>query len=164
MDVFQITLILAIFLCSLVAGFLFAFSSVVMPGIRNLDDREFIRSFQMIDRVIQNNQPVFILVWVGSLVTLVASALFGFVQLDEIGRLLMIIIAPVYVLGVQLPTIAINVPMNNKLQTLVVDTMDGSMLETARKEFEMRWNRWNLIRTILACLVSGLLIVLLFII
>ena len=31
---FQIVLILATFLCSLVAGFLFAFATVVMPGIK----------------------------------------------------------------------------------------------------------------------------------
>jgi hypothetical protein len=43
MGIFQITLILATFLCSLVAGFLFAFAIVAMPGIRSLNDREFIR-------------------------------------------------------------------------------------------------------------------------
>ena len=65
MGIFQIALFLATFLCSLVAGFLFAFALVVMPGIRSLNDREFIRAFQVIDRVIQNNQPIFMLVWVG---------------------------------------------------------------------------------------------------
>ena len=49
----QIALALATFLCSLVAGFLFAFAVVVMPGIRNLGDREFLRAFQEIDGVIQ---------------------------------------------------------------------------------------------------------------
>jgi uncharacterized membrane protein len=37
----------------LVAGFLFAFAAVIMPGIRSLGDRAFIRAFQVIDRVIQ---------------------------------------------------------------------------------------------------------------
>ena len=37
MGIFQIALILATFLCSLVAGFLFAFALVAMPGIRNLN-------------------------------------------------------------------------------------------------------------------------------
>jgi uncharacterized membrane protein len=62
--VFQVLLLLAAFLCSLVAGFLFAFAVVIMPGISPLDDRGFIRAFQLIDRVIQNNQPLFMLVWV----------------------------------------------------------------------------------------------------
>ena len=57
-------MILATFLCSIVAGFLFAFWVVAMPGIRSLNDREFIRAFQVMDRVIQNNQPI--LCWSGS--------------------------------------------------------------------------------------------------
>jgi uncharacterized membrane protein len=55
--IFRIALILATSLCSLVAGFLFAFAIVVMPGIRSLNDREFIRAFQVMDGVIQNNHP-----------------------------------------------------------------------------------------------------------
>ena len=66
MGIFHVSLILATFLCSLVAGFLFAFAIVAMPGIRNLNDRDFIRAFQVMDRVIQNNQPIFMLVWAGS--------------------------------------------------------------------------------------------------
>lgn len=73
MDTFRVTLIVATFLCTLVAGFVFAFGVVVMPGIRTLSDGEFLRVFQVMDRVIQNNQPVFMLVWVGSVVALLGS-------------------------------------------------------------------------------------------
>ena len=102
--IFQIVLILATFLSSLVAGLLFVFAIVVMPGIRSLNDREFIRAFQVMDGVIQNNQPLFILVWVGSAVALVTSAVFGIGQLEGLGRLLIIFAALAYILGVQLPT------------------------------------------------------------
>ena len=108
MEIFQAALILSTFLCSLVAGFLFAFSVVVMPGIRSLNDREFIRAFQVMDRVIQNNQPIFMLVWVGSVVILIISAMLGIGQLDGIERLLLIFAVFVYLLGVQLPTVTIN--------------------------------------------------------
>jgi uncharacterized membrane protein len=74
---FRAVLMFATFLCSLVAGFLFAFAVVVMPGIRSLDDSGFIRAFQVIDRVIQNNQPLFVLVWVGSVFALIAAAVLG---------------------------------------------------------------------------------------
>ncbi len=162
MEVFQITLILATFLCSLVAGLLFAFAIVAMPGIRNLNDREFIRAFQVMDRVIQNNQPIFVLVWVGSVVALVTSAVLGFGQLDGAGRLLMIFAALAYLFGVQLSTFTIKVPLNNKLQTLDVDAMNETTQNTARKDFEPRWNRWNSFRTVFASLASALLMVLLF--
>ena len=162
MGIFQIALILATFLCSQVAGFLFAFAVVTMPGIRSLNDREFIRTFQVMDRVIQNNQPIFMLVWVGSVVTLAISAVLGFGQLDGAGRLLIIFAALVYLLGVQLPTITINIPLNNKLQTLDVDAMNETTQKAARKDFESPWNLWNSIRTALASLASILLIILLF--
>ena len=161
--IFQIVLILATFLCSLAAGLLFAFAIVVMPGIRSLNDREFIRAFQVMDGVIQNNQPLFVLVWVGSVVVIIISAVFGFGQLDGVGRLLLILATLAYILGVQLPTITINIPLNNKLQTLDVDAMNETTHKTARKDFEPRWNRWNSIRTAIASLVSALLIILVFI-
>ena len=161
MEIFQIVLFLATFLCSLVAGFLFAFAIVAMPGIRDLNDREFIRAFQVMDGVIQNNQPVFILVWIGSVVTLVASLVLGMGQLDGVGRLLIIFGALAYILGVQLPTATINIPLNKKLQTLDVDALDKTEQEAARKDFEPRWNRWNSIRASFASLTSALLMILL---
>jgi len=162
MGIFQATLILATILCSLVAGFLFAFAVVVMPGIRSLNDREFIRAFQVMDRVIQNNQPIFMLVWVGSVVVLITSVVLGIGQLDGGGRLLIIFATIAYLLGVQLPTITINIPLNNKLQTLDVDTINETEQKAARENFETRWNRWNSIRAVLSSLASALLIVLLF--
>lgn len=159
--IFQTALILTTFLCSLVAGFLFAFAVVVMPGITRLKDREFIRSFQEMDRVIQNNQPVFMFVWIGSVIVLISSAVLGTGQLDGVDRSLIIIATLAYLLGVQLPTIAINVPLNNKLQTLNVDVMNETAHKEAREEFEPRWVRWNSIRTALSSLASVLLIVLL---
>ncbi len=162
MEIFQIALILATFLCSLVAGFLFAFSLVVMPGIRSLNDPAFLRAFQVMDRVIQNNQPIFMLVWVGSVVALVTSTVLGIGGLDGAGRLLLVLASLAYLFGVQLPTVTIHIPLNNRLQTLDVDTLNTTTQETARKDFETRWNRWNSIRTAFASLASALLIILLF--
>ena len=160
--IFYITLILATFLCSLVAGFLFAFALVVMPGIKRLNDWEFIRAFQVVDGIIQNNQPIFVLVWVGSVVLLLTSAVLGIGQLDGTERLLIIFPTLLYLLGVQLPTFTVNVPLNNKLQTLEPDIMDEAKQKLARQEFEPRWNLWNSIRTTLASLTSALLMILLF--
>ena len=161
MEFLQVTLILATFLCSLVAGFLFAFSIVVMPGIKTLGNREYIRAFQAIDGIIQNNQPVFMLVWPGSIITLIIATALGFGQLDAAGRWLLVLSAVAYLSGVQLPTFTINVPLNNRLQSLTVDTMGETECEAERKAFEGRWNHWNGIRTVVSCLVSLLLMFLL---
>ena len=108
LTLFQVLVMLATFLCSLVAGFLFAFAVVIMPGIRSLDDVGFIRAFQVIDRVIQNNQPLFMFVWVGSALSLIAAAVFGLWALGGVDRLILIAAALVYLLCVQLPTAAID--------------------------------------------------------
>jgi len=82
--------------------------------------------------------------------------------LDSTGRLLNIVATLAYLLGVQLPTAAINVPLNNELQSLNVDAVNENTQQTARGTFEPRWNRWNAIRTAVASLVSAPLLILLF--
>ena len=161
MQIMEFVLILATLLCSLVAGFVFAFAVVVMPGIAKLEAREFIRAFQVVDGVIQNNQPVFILVWVGSILALALALLLGVSQLAGGERLLLVVAASTYFFGVQLPTFRINIPLNNKLQTLDLDGMDETSARTARNDFEPRWNRWNSIRTAFASLAAALLMTLL---
>ena len=156
-----IALVLATLSCGLVAGFLFAFAFVVMPGIRHLADGEFIRSFQVIDGIIQNNPPVFIGVWVGSIVTVIAAVVLGFGTLDVVNRWLLVVAASAWLIGVQLPTIVINVPLNNRLQAVDVDAADEAARRAARAVFEARWNRWNVVRTVIATGSSLLLIVVL---
>jgi uncharacterized membrane protein len=161
--IFPIILILATLLCALVAGLLFAFAIVTMPGIKSLNDGEFIRAFQVMDGVIQNNQPIFMLVWMGSALTLLIATVLGFGLLDLLGKSILLAAALLYMFGVQLPTIAINIPLNNQLQKLEVDGMNETTLKTARRAFEPRWNRWNAFRTVIGSLVTTLLIILLFI-
>lgn len=159
--VLQIVLVCATLLCSLVAGLLFAFAVIVMPGIGNLGDREFIRAFQEIDGVIQRGQPIFGLVWLGSAVALVAGLALGLGQLADMERVLLVTAGGLYLFGVQLPTIRINIPLNNELQALQAVHADEAALRSARKRFEGRWNRWNAIRTALAILTAAILVVLL---
>ncbi|MEZ4701257.1 MAG: DUF1772 domain-containing protein [Rhodothermales bacterium] len=154
MELHAIALVLAAFLCSLVAGFLFAFAVVAMPGIKTLDDGAFIRAFQAMDGVIQNNQPLFMVVWLGSVVALIAAAVTGFGHLEGMARWGLIGTALVYLGGVQAPTVLINVPLNNRLQSLDVDALDASSRAAARAAFEGRWNRSNRFRTVVACLVA----------
>lgn len=161
MELIQIAVLLSALLCSLVAGLVLTFAIVVMPGINTLGDRAFLKSFKAMDRVIQNNQPIFMLVWVGSAVVLLGSTVLGIWQLQGLDRMLLIIACAIYLLGVQLPTITINIPLNNHLQSQDLDTMtDSALLETMTR-FEARWLRWNAIRTFLAVLTTVLLLVLL---
>lgn len=161
METFHALLIVATLLCTLVAGFVFAFAVVVMPGIHKLDDKGFLRAFQVMDRVIQDRQPLFMLVWVGSVLSLVAATAVGFGSLDSTGRTLLGAALAAYLLGVQAPTAILNIPLNNKLQTLVIDDLDPAASALARSDFEARWNAANSARTVIAGLVSAALLVLL---
>ena len=50
--VFFVSLILSTFSCALVTGFVFTYAVVVMPGLKQLCDEEFIRAFQVTDAII----------------------------------------------------------------------------------------------------------------
>ena len=62
MEPLHMALLLSILFCSLVAGLLFGFAVVVMPGIAKLADKEYLLAFKHMDGIIQNNQPLFVLV------------------------------------------------------------------------------------------------------
>ncbi len=161
MDITHIAVIAAALSCGLVTGLLFGFVVVAMPGIGTLDDREFLRGFKVMDRVIQDRQPLFMVAWIGSVLAVVATAVLGIVELDGTDRVLAVAAAGVWLLGMQVPTAAINIPLNNTVQALDLDRMDTAALRAARQAFEGRWNRWNAIRTVLGTVATLLLLVLL---
>ena len=161
MELIQLAILLSALLCSLVAGLVFTFAIVVMPGIKTMDDLAFLQSFKAMDRVIQNSQPIFMLVWLGSAAVLLASTLLGIWRLEGLDRILLIIACLIYLFGVHLPTVAINVPLNNHIQSLDLDTLPAPALREVRAGFESRWIRWNGVRTALSILTTTVLLFLL---
>jgi len=161
MTMFDVALLISAFLCSIVAGFLFAYAVVIMPGIARLDDRGFLKAFQVTDRVIQDNQPLFILAWLGSILAVIAAAVLAIGRLAGFELFLMELAALSYILGVQAPTFAINLPLNRQLQALKIDGMDDSSAGTERNNFEQRWNAANRARAVIAAGVTFALLVLL---
>ncbi len=158
---FDVALVSAALTCALVSGLLLGFAVVAMPGLGTLDDRDYIRAFQVMDRVIQNRQPLFMLIWLGSVLTLVAALVLGLGELAGGRRLLLMVATLVYLVGVQVPTATVNIPLNNEIQQVDVDAASTAEAAEARERFEARWNRWNAIRTILGCATSLALLVLL---
>lgn len=57
MHAFPVTLLVATLLCTLAAGFLFAFAVVVLPGLRSMSAGACLSAFQVMDRVIQKSDP-----------------------------------------------------------------------------------------------------------
>ena len=116
MDLLDISLIFSITFCSLVSGFIFTYAIVVMPGLSNLNDKEFLRAFQVTDAVIQNNQPIFMFTWIGSIVSLLSTILTSVAGFGLSETWLVVLFSVVYLLGVHGVTIAIHIPLNNNIQ------------------------------------------------
>ena len=161
MDLLDISLIFSITLCSLVSGFIFTYAIVVMPGLSNLNDKEFIRAFQVTDAVIQNNQPIFMFTWIGSIVSLLITILISVVNFGLSEAWLIVIISVFYLLGVQGITIAIHIPLNNHIQKVVIEELSDEAITEVRVKFERKWNYFNNIRTSISISVSLLLLILL---
>ena len=159
MDVLDISLIFSILFCTLVTGFIFTYAVIVMPGFSKLDDKEFVRAFQVTDGIIQNNQPLFMLTWIGSIISVLGTVLCAVLSLELRESWLIILCGVVYLLGVQGITIFIHLPLNNKLQKMALDELSNRILREERGKFEKIWNFYNKIRTALAFSVSLLFLV-----
>ena len=161
MDLLDISLIFSITFCSLVSGFIFTYAIVVMPGLSNLNDKEFIRAFQVTDAVIQNNQPIFMFTWIGSIVSLLGTILTSVVGFGLLETWLVVLFSVVYLLGVHGITIAIHIPLNNNIQKVLIEGLNGKAIMDERVKFERKWNYFNNIRTSVSISVSLLLLILL---
>ena len=161
MDLLDISLIFSITFCSLVSGFIFTYAIVVMPGLSNLNDKEFIRAFQVTDAVIQNKQPIFMFTWIGSIVSLLGTILTSVVGFGLLETWLVVLFSVVYLLGVHGITIAIHIPLNNNIQKVLIDGLNDKAIMDERVKFERKWNYFNNIRTSVSISVSLLLLILL---
>jgi uncharacterized membrane protein len=159
MDLLDISLIFSITLCSLVSGFIFTYAIVVMPGLSNLNDKEFIRAFQVTDAVIQNNQPIFMFTWIGSIVSLLITILTSVVGFELSETWLVVLFSVIYLLGVHVITIAIHIPLNNHIQKVEIEELNDKAITDERVKFERKWNFFNNIRTSISISVSLLLLI-----
>ena len=150
LTLFEAVLITTILLTALVAGLVLGFAVVVMPGITKLSDRDFLQAFKRMDGVIQDKQPVFMVVWVGSILSTVLMWVLGALQLNGVPLYLMWFAGALYLFAVQAPTILFNIPLNNAVQALDIEALNDTDLAEARNQFEAPWNRWNRFRTLTA--------------
>jgi len=146
----DIALVFAVLTCSLVTGFIFTYAVVVMPGFSKLEDKEFLRAFQVTDVVIQNNQPLFMLTWVGSIISVLSVMAISILSLGVSDAWIIFVVGLIYLLGVQGITISIHLPLNNHIQKIDINDMNNQSLNQERTNFEMRWNYFNKIRTFIA--------------
>ena len=150
MDILDISLFFSILLSALVTGFILTYAIVIMPGLSNLDDKEFIKAFQVTDGIIQNNQPIFILIWIGSIVSVLSTIITSILSLGILDAWLIIFVSVVYLLLVQGITILIHLPLNKSIQNIDISASNSETLSKMRKSFETKWNYFNNVRTVVA--------------
>jgi uncharacterized membrane protein len=124
-----------------VGGFLVAFSSLVMPALRELPAAEGIRAMQSINR--NANGPVVFGLLIGTAVLAVALVVR---TLGDGGamRALVVIGTILFVVGVVGVTGAVNVPLNEALA--VRDTGSPAAAAYWEEKFLDRWTTWNTVR------------------
>jgi uncharacterized membrane protein len=152
----QITTILLVLLTGLSAGLCFTWSNAITPGIGRLNDYSYLGAFQQMNRSIIN--PLFIIVFFGPFfLGLVNIYLFKNGSSHMI--CLLILSVAIYLVGVLLVTMLGNVPLNNLLDKIDLSKASLEDLRLLRNQFEAKWNRLHLIRT-LSSLISFLLLML----
>lgn len=145
-----------IVLTGLSAGLCFNWYNTITPGIGRLDAQDYLMSFQQMNRTILN--PLFFIVFFGpSVLGLISLYWFK----DSPGTLmwLLVLATAIYFFGVVLVTIFGNVPLNEMLDKVDLNTASPEKLGQLRESFELKWNRLHLIRTI-SSIISFLLLLL----
>ena len=151
-----IILIITTVFSGLMAGLFYAWSISVTPGLAKIDDVSYLQAFQSMNRAILN--PVFFVVFFGLVVLLPVLSYFSF-QTSISNQFWYVILATIlYLVGIMGVTIGGNVPLNNTLEALQIESMTPEQMDVFRKGFESKWNRLNHIRTISSFLTFLLLV------
>ena len=141
-------------LCLLVTGFILTFAIVVMSGITKLEDKDFLKAFQVTDGIIQGNQPLFLFIWLGSVISVLATMVSALIIPEFRDAWLIVCVGGFYLVGVQGLTIGVHLPLNDGIKDLKIDSLDNEALREERLNFEKKWNFYNKIRTLVSFVVS----------
>ena len=152
-----IILALAILFTGLMAGIFFTWSNAVKPGIGKLSDLEYLRAFQSMNRVILNNTFKFI--FGGAIITTGLLPIFYFNLYPNNIFWVFISAFVLYGVGAFIVTIIGNIPLNELLDKTSLESISLDELKRLRTSIEVKWNNFNLIRSI-SSLVSFILLIL----
>lgn len=154
----SITLFGSIFLTGLSAGLWYAWQVSVIPGTLKTSNSVYLQTMQSINRAILN--PAFFLIFFVGAILLIISAIQHYGQGQKFWLLLGS--ALTYILGTILVTGRGNVPLNNELDVLNLSELSLKQLADFRTHYEIKWNRYHLIRTVFALISFGLALLALF--
>jgi uncharacterized membrane protein len=135
--------------CALVAGFLLAFSVCVMRALKALPANQGIAAMQKINIVIIN--PWFLAVFFGTALLCLGVIVAAIFNSSDSRSMTALAGGLVYLLGTIGVTIVFNVPLNNGLAMLTIDSPDADVFWA---NYLKVWTRWNHVRTCAALLAA----------
>lgn len=154
------SLLVSTLLTGLTAGLCFTWGNAVTPGIGRLNDLGFLQAFQEMNRAIIN--PTFLVIFMGPFFVHIANV-YLFRTAPAQLQWMIIAAAILYILGLVFVTIFGNFPLNELIDKVDLTQMSPDELKHLRNQFEDKWNRFHLIRTITSTLSFTLLIISIFI-
>ena len=140
----SIVAVVSLVLTAAVSGVFFAYSNSVVPGLDKVRPEQAITAMNSVNRTILN--PLFLTTFTGPPIAAVLAGVLLLVAGSTTAGLLYLAAAVVYLAGCVAPTAAVNVPLNNGLDTGTIPT-DPDEVTRTWQEYSSRWLRWNHWRT-----------------
>ncbi|MAY84504.1 MAG: hypothetical protein CMP59_10265 [Flavobacteriales bacterium] len=141
----SISLLSAVVITGLSAGFFYAWSVSVIPGTKRLADLTYLESMQSINRAILN--PAFFVVFFGSMILLWLVTYQSY-SANKTMFIFMLIAAITYTVGTFGVTGMGNVPLNELLDGKNLNELSMEKLADFRQFYESKWNRLHTVRTV----------------
>jgi uncharacterized membrane protein len=158
---FETSLKICCLLTLLVGGITLTFEILVMPALKKLNNRQFLKVFKAIDKIIQDGHPIFMIVWIGSILTLLISTLLAWTSTSIMTSSILSVLFIICLMGVHIPTVTKNIPINLRCQQCDIDHASSSDIEDLHKDFIDIWLPWNKTRTIISLLVGVVILLVL---
>lgn len=130
----------------LMAGLFYSWTVSVTPGLAKIGNANYLQAFQAMNRAILN--PAFFTFFMGLVILLPLASYMYYIPPLSTQFWLILSATILYMLGVMAITIFGNVPINNTLEALQIESMSLEQMSSFRLGFESKWNNLNMIRTI----------------
>jgi uncharacterized membrane protein len=152
-------LMLALLASALMAGFVYAYSFSVMPGLAAGDPLSAVRAMRSINAVVRT--PVFAFAFFGALAFPLLAAVVALPAGRHDVAALALAAALAYGLGVVAVTFAANIPLNESLAAAGAAAVTAEDAPALWQGYARPWTAWNHLRTLasilsLACAAAAL--------
>jgi uncharacterized membrane protein len=137
----------------IIAGLFFAFSTFIMTALAKIPQAHGISAMQSINTTILGS--LFMPVFLGTTLAGLVLAVIGIVRWGEPGAPAMAAGGIIYVVGMFVCTIALNVPLNNALAAVDPGSAQGAQIWA---RYLADWTMWNHVRTVASVVACGLFI------